>query len=80
MARLMLYKKIHRQHLRKWRIGRKFRWYNEVYEITQKPQIDRDSIWARMLDISISSTHCQSRLLINAYGRFWLGVNIKWLD
>ena len=77
----MLYKKIHRQYVKEFRVGRKFRdSFGEVYEITQKPQIDRDSIWARMLDISISSTHCQSRLLINAYGRFWLGVNIKWLD
>ena len=36
----MLYKKIHRQYLRKWRIGRKFKYNRHVYEVTKKPYID----------------------------------------
>lgn len=37
MARLMLYKKIHRQYLREFRVGRKFRFDGEVYKVTTKP-------------------------------------------
>ena len=40
----MLYKKVHRQYVRQYRIGRKFKWkfgwLEEVYEVTQKPYID----------------------------------------
>ena len=36
----MLYKKIHRQYLREWRIGRKFDIINgNVYEVTKEPYI-----------------------------------------
>lgn len=36
----MLYKKIHRQYLREWRVGRKFKLDNGlVYEITREPFI-----------------------------------------
>lgn len=43
----MLYKKIHRQCLREWRVGRKFRIcdYSKVIEITEKPHLKSDSIW-----------------------------------
>ena len=37
----MLYKKIHRQHLREWRVGRKFKnEYDVVYEVASKPYIE----------------------------------------
>ena len=42
----MLYKKIHRQHVREFRVGRRFKWYDgltcrfDVYEVTGKPHID----------------------------------------
>ena len=37
----MLYKKIHRQHLRQFRKGRKFKFKpgNEVYRVSRKPYI-----------------------------------------
>ena len=43
----MLYKKIHRQYLREWRLGRKFKLDNgEVYEVTKEPFIDEGfQIW-----------------------------------
>lgn len=39
MARLMLYKKVHRQYLREFRIGRRFKdkYDNCIDEITGKP-------------------------------------------
>lgn len=68
----MLYKKIHRQFLRGFREGRKFKCEGEVYEVAGKPYIDCDwhSIWLG------------SWILINMLekdsGRFWLEV--EWLD
>lgn len=41
----MLYKKIHRQYLRKFWIGRKFKWCNGVREITGKPYTKGCCIW-----------------------------------
>ena len=35
----MLYKKVHRQYVKEWRIGRKFRFINRVCKITSKPYI-----------------------------------------
>ena len=49
MARLMLYKKVHRQYLRQFRIGRKIKdkYDNRIDEVAGKPYIDYDwhSIW-----------------------------------
>lgn len=39
----MLYKKVHRQFLRQFWKGRKFRIFgDEVYEVTSKPYIEKD--------------------------------------
>lgn len=37
----MLYKKIHRQHVRKWRIGRKFEWFGCVFVVAREPHIGK---------------------------------------
>ena len=37
----MLYRKIHRQYVRQFIVGRRFRWYNgEVRKVIGKPNID----------------------------------------
>lgn len=43
----MLYKKIHRQYLRQWRIGRRFKIDSGlVYEVTREPFIDEGfQVW-----------------------------------
>ena len=73
----MLYKKVHRQYLREWRIGRKFKYLGEVYEITkEKPFIDiecgniRIDHWFLIL------------ILIDGEksGQLWCKDNIEWLD
>ena len=33
----MLYKKIHRQYLREFRVGRRFEYRGDIYEITRGP-------------------------------------------
>ena len=47
MAKLMLYKKIHRQHLREWKVGRRFKFEGEVFEIINEPVRDNydEYIW-----------------------------------
>lgn len=35
----MLYKKIHRQFVRQFRVGRRY-WHHDIYEITKKPRIN----------------------------------------
>lgn len=72
MVRLMLYKKIHRQFLREFRIGRKFKYSRsgDVCEVTGKPLINRDGIVVEVLEIRRSSRY--SRFLINERGRrYW---------
>ena len=49
----MLYKKVHRQYLRQFKKGRKFKFYKEVYEAISKPFIDYPKIciwcdWCRL--------------------------------
>lgn len=44
----MLYKKVHRQFIRQFWKGRKFKFNDgdiEVYEIIDEPVIDRDFVW-----------------------------------
>lgn len=40
----MLYKKVHRQYLRKFRVGRKFEYNNKVHEIIKEPYIYKNYI------------------------------------
>lgn len=48
----MLYKKTHRQHVRKYWIGRKFKYGDceEVYKVTGKPYIGRRDIIVNVVD------------------------------
>ena len=48
----MLYKKIHRQHLREFRIGRKFKnKYGSVCEVIKEPTIGKVAIWLEGYDL-----------------------------
>ena len=38
----MLYKKVHRQYLRQWRIGRKYKMYGQVCEVTREPYLESE--------------------------------------
>lgn len=67
----MLYKKIHRQYLREWKVGRKFKFddENKVREVTEKPYIRLFSIGTDFLIlISFGS------------GRIMCDGNIEWID
>ena len=41
----MLYKKIHRQYLREFRKGRRFKWFGSTEVVTKNPDIDGNYIW-----------------------------------
>ena len=67
----MLYKKVHRQYLRQFRIGREFKYefcgFPEVCKVTGKPYIGGNYI------------QIDYKWLIALYsGRFW--YNITWLN
>lgn len=70
----MLYKKIHRQFLRQWRLGRRFKLSScgDVHEVVGKLYIDYNwhSIWL--------GGWCLINMLEEDSGRFWLDV--EWLD
>lgn len=73
----MLYKKIHRQHLREWRIGRRFRFYDDVnnwaYKITSEPYIKDNYIV-----ILRGSTY---NILIDLYdGKMCYKDKVVWLN
>ena len=67
----MLYKKIHRRHVRKWRIGREFKIRGEVYEVTEKPDIKRSryNIWVG-----------EWKVISLISGQLWHEDDIKWLE
>lgn len=67
----MLYKKIHRQHVRQFWMGRRFEYRGDIYEITKKPRIGRG----------------QSRVVVDGWFLISLGSGrlcnrdvFKWLD
>ena len=70
----MLYKKIHRQYLREFKRGRKFKIRNinckgKVYEVTKEPIIGRVAIWIDGMD------------LISFYsGKIRYKDEFKWID
>ena len=41
----MLYKKVHRQHIREWRLGREFKIRGEVDEVASGPYTKGGFIW-----------------------------------
>ncbi len=71
----MLYKKIYRQYLREFRIGRKFKFYGGVFKITEKPRIEGNYIRVDDWDL-ISITG-------GGYRQMWFKGDreeITWLD
>lgn len=72
----MLYKKIHRQHVRQFQKGRK---YNQIYEVLGKPYTYRNTVRVWVENIGNGCSYKHPKLLINVYGQL-LGINIKWLD
>ena len=66
----MLYKKIHRQYVREFRMGRRFRYKGCRFEITGKPYIDFTFIWI---------AGCWE-LINTVSGRLWNKDRITWLD
>lgn len=77
----MLYKKIHRQHLREFRVGRKFIKYDDshVHEVTKEPYVYGGSIWiSRIIDCNKRPS---SLWLFNIAGRnpgrWW---NVTWIS
>lgn len=78
----MLYKKIHRQYLREFRIGRGYRYENEsVYRnrITRKPYINEDYI---QIDVDNEYFGDRCIALIALYsGKMWYKFKIiTWVD
>lgn len=72
----MLYKKVHRQYLREFRLGRKLRFcgIDIVYEITKEPSIMR--IGYQVL-VERSSCHM---MLISLFSGVIYQYEITWLD
>ena len=71
----MLYKKIHRQFLREFRVGRKFKYGNSrvVHEVTSKPRIEGDCIQVEgWYLIYIDGPY--------KYKGVYRGNNVVWLD
>ena len=71
----MLYKKIHRQHVRKWKDGREFRFKNvpTVFKISGKPYIRRKYFEGYRI--------CSGGwvLIVLSRGRIICG-DVEWLD
>ena len=79
----MLYKKAHRQYLREWRIGRRFRFYDDVnnwaYRITSEPYIKDNYIV--ILRGSTYNTFNTFRALIDLYdGKMYYKDKVVWLN
>ena len=74
----MLYKKIHRQHVKQFRKGRKFRFYgfHEV-KIIKEPYIDGDYI-----KINVAYDRYDNPAIISFYsGKLWhKNDDITWLE
>ena len=66
----MLYKKIHRQYVKEFRKGRKFKIDGEVYEVTREPYIEGEYI----------TIGCCWRLIPFWSGGLWYKYEITWLD
>ena len=68
----MLYKKIHRQFVRQFRVGRRY-WHHDIYEITKKPRIGgRDYSRSIVVDGRWLINLGSGRLLFNKDDFEWL--------
>ena len=76
----MLYKKIHRQHVRQFQKGKKFKdKFNKIHEVTSKPYpyIDRNTCGAIWVWVG-KYCYRYRRLLITTDGK--LRDSVEWLD
>ena len=75
----MLYKKIHRQYVKEFRVGRKFRFDGKVYKVTTRPVTTDSTIFIFCNNVclfSLFSTACR-----NLGGQLWnRRGNVEWLD
>lgn len=81
----MLYKKIHRQCVRQYRVGRKFRCINSgnVYEVTGKLYIDYPDGVIGVMCKKNNKNKCWSLIVISRLGRVGETVDdvfIEWLN
>ena len=67
----MLYKKIHRQHFREFKVGRKFRFYGNVYKITEEPNIKGNCICVDIYNLMF---------MTGPHKGVFRGNHIEWLD
>lgn len=78
----MLYKKFHRQYVKEFRLGRKFR-YNggNIFEVTREPCINKYYIY---IEIEKKLYDCNILRLIPLTllnkGKLWCKKEIKWLN
>ena len=76
----MLYKKVHRQYLREFREGRKFKDNSNIYEVTRKPYINEDYI---QIDVDNGYFGDRCIAVIALYsGKMWYKYksDITWLE
>ena len=80
----VLYKKVHRQYLREFKKGRKFKYDNKVHEIIKEPYIDETYICIdRIIDnkpepVSLYLFDVQEGLRdLYGYGRLWY---VRWIS
>ena len=76
----MLYKKVHRQHLREFRVGRDFKCKGRMFKVSKELHIHKDSN-----PISILLGSCNMRWFLipivgPCKGQLWNKDKITWLD
>ena len=67
----MLYKKIHRQHLREFKRGRKFKINGNVYKIIEEPNIKENCICVDIFNLMF---------MTGPYKGIFRGNHIEWLE
>lgn len=83
----MLYKKIHRQHVREWRLGRKFKFSHgssAIYRVSREPYIEGISIWVEDIrddsDEPIPIAFCLFDIADEESGQLLQAHKITWLE
>ena len=76
----MLYKKVHRQFVREFKVGREFKCKGHVFKVSKEPYIHKDGN-----PISILLGNCNLRWFLipivgPCKGQRWYKDNIEWLD
>lgn len=66
----MLYKKVHRQYVRQFRIGRKYKFSSYVYEVIEKPYIN--------IRKGYIAAECRVLIIISSGKMYW--HDIIWLE